>query len=124
MREHGITKDMLIPTMSIDGHIAQDRITMELASALASLEPFGEGNAEPRFLLSGITMAAPRAIGNEGAHLQGTVRGQRTIGFHLGHLAGILKDQPIDAVVRIMINRWKNRNDLQIVVDDVRLSEE
>ena len=45
-------------------------LTLELMEELRQLEPFGEGNAEPRFLLPEMRVAEAARLGAEGQHLR------------------------------------------------------
>ena len=51
-------------------------LSFELVSWIRGLEPFGEGNPEPVFALKGVTLADVRPLGQDGRHLQLTVRGR------------------------------------------------
>lgn len=61
-------------------------LTPELARAVQWLQPFGEGNPEPVFLLAGQQLIAPK---KKNGHLMFRLRGKGQvfagIGFHLGH---------------------------------------
>ena len=57
--------------------IDPDALTVELAEWIGRMEPFGEGNAEPRFGIRGVCFADVRPLGNEGRHMQATFRDRR-----------------------------------------------
>ena len=46
------------------------KLTLELMEELRQLEPFGEGNAEPRFLLPEMRVTEVARLGTEGQHLR------------------------------------------------------
>ena len=52
-------------------------LSLELAEELRQLEPFGEGNGEPRFLLPGVRVVEAARLGAEGQHLRLVVEDER-----------------------------------------------
>ncbi len=57
---------------SVDMYLKPAEITLELAEQIARMEPFGEGNPEPVFAISGVTLASGgiRIMGTRGQHIQ------------------------------------------------------
>lgn len=110
----------LFPTLTAECAIGIDRVTTDLCDALAVLEPFGQGNPEPRFVIQGARLEHVRQVGKEGKHLQATVRGRKLIGFGMGALASKAA-QPLDLLCRIGIDAWQGRRAPQLVLDDLRV---
>lgn len=54
----------------IDGTLGLTQVTFELAQGLQRLEPFGEANPKPTFLLEGVTVVDKRSVGKNRDHLQ------------------------------------------------------
>ena len=52
-------------------------LSLELTEELRQLEPFGEGNGEPRFLLPGMRVVEAARLGAEGQHLRLVVEDER-----------------------------------------------
>ena len=52
-------------------------LSLELAEELRQLEPFGEGNGEPRFLLPEMRVVEAARLGTEGQHLRLVVEDER-----------------------------------------------
>lgn len=52
-------------------------LSLELAEELRQLEPFGEGNGEPRFLLPGMRVVEAARLGADGQHLRLVVEDER-----------------------------------------------
>ena len=52
-------------------------LSLELVEELRQLEPFGEGNGEPRFLLPGVRVVEAARLGAEGQHLRLVVEDER-----------------------------------------------
>ncbi|HJV32717.1 MAG TPA: single-stranded-DNA-specific exonuclease RecJ [Patescibacteria group bacterium] len=116
----------LTPSIEIEEEAAVHEVSVGLIKELKALEPHGEGNPRPRFLLRGGRVASSRQVGAEGKHLQLTVvddKGGRLklIGFGFGPM---LPDLPIggrvDAVVELDLNEWNGRVEPQGRVVDVR----
>ena len=57
----------LVPTMRVDGELAEDEIDLELALELSRLEPFGLGNPSPVFVSRNMMVLECRQVGPEGA---------------------------------------------------------
>ncbi|TSC80593.1 MAG: single-stranded-DNA-specific exonuclease [Candidatus Peregrinibacteria bacterium Gr01-1014_25] len=90
-----------------------------LARTLSTLEPFGEGNPEPRFLLCKVTLEHARLVGGDGRHLQAGLAGIGAIGFGLGRTLPHLT-HAVDVIARLGINQWNGKERAQWIVDDLR----
>lgn len=112
----------LVPTLVAEGELEIENCTLGLCDALRILEPFGQGNPEPRFLVRNVRLDDVRAVGGGGKHLQGRANGRKLIGFGLGHLHKLVTD-PVDLLCRIGIDTWQGRKQVQLFVDDVRFAE-
>lgn len=113
--------DDLLPTLTADGSMEVQDITLSFCEQLKHLEPFGQGNPEPLFLLQNVRMEQMRRVGNEGAHLQGRIAGLKTIGWRLGSLIENAT-APLDVICKIGIDTWNGRRAPQIVIEDIRIS--
>jgi len=113
--------DALQPTLTIDAELRLEDISLDLLRTLARLEPYGEGNREPLFLLRDVSLDLPRCIGRERNHLQCTITGRKTIGFRLGHLIPQCAG-PLDIACRIALDEWQGYQQPQIVIEDMRRS--
>lgn len=102
-----------------DAELAPADLAFELARDLERLEPFGAGNAEPLFLMRGMTVHGARVVG--GRHLQlrvGAGDGQvRGIGFGLGGRVPSVGAR-IDAVFHLEIDEWQGQERLQMRLRD------
>src|SRR3954468_1351887 len=54
-----LTAEELQPTLEVDSEIVLDEVTPKLLEALQRLEPFGQGNREPIFIIRGARMVGP-----------------------------------------------------------------
>lgn len=116
-----IAVDTLLPMLTAECAIGIDAVTTDLCDALAVLEPFGQGNPEPRFMIAGARLENARRVGKEEKHLQATVRGRKAIGFNLAHLEGQIS-LPVDLLCRVGIDTWNGRRQPQLFLDDIRIS--
>ncbi|MEK7137257.1 MAG: DHH family phosphoesterase [Patescibacteria group bacterium] len=106
------------PTLTVDGELFPSDIFLALTAALSALEPYGEGNREPRFLLRNQTLSSARGVGNEGRHLQCMVSGIKAIGFNLGSLLPKLPPT-VDLVCRIGVDTWQGNVRPQLFIEDI-----
>jgi len=114
-----ISPENLRPTIAIDAILHPNDISLRLCEELQELDPFGQGNPEPRFLLQNISLNSARQMGSDRSHLQGFIGDTRGIGFGLGSLFSSLS-QPLDLVCRLGINEWQGRRSPQIYIEDMR----
>ena len=110
--------ETLLPTITPDACITPSQIDTHFVETFLSLEPFGAGNPEPRFLMRHVPLEGMMLAGKERNHLRGTIGHCNAIGFHLGHL--IEHDGPFDIICRIGINTWHGKKRPQIVIEDMR----
>ncbi|WP_135256195.1 single-stranded-DNA-specific exonuclease RecJ [Thermus caldilimi] len=75
----------------------------DLHRALLALEPFGEGNPEPLFLLQG-SPEEIRSMG-EGKHLAFRLQGVRVVAWRMGERAAAMPSE-LEAAVLLVENRW------------------
>ena len=115
-----VSSEFLVPTLMIDAELVPEQFTVEDFAQLTSLEPYGQGNPEPRFLLSQAKIERTRRVGTDGAHLQAMIGHLPVIGFHLGSLADQCT-QPLDVACRLMLDTWQGRAQPKIVMEDVRV---
>lgn len=124
LTKRGVSVDTLLPTLELDATLDQRHLTMAFARSLTSLAPFGTGNAEPTFLLPRQTLTDLRTVGSEKSHLQAKVNGVQAVGFRLGPCIDQLNtDTVVDIACRISINSWNGRENVQLVIEDIRTSE-
>ena len=80
----------LVPIIYIDDELKLKDINMDLVKSISILEPFGEANKVPLFLIRNLKIDSIRAL-SEGRHLKLTLRDENfvinAIGFELGYLA-------------------------------------
>lgn len=112
------------PSLDIDAVLAPGEFTWELHKSIQRLEPFGQDNAEPLFLLRGVESAgAPRLVGQN--HLKLNLRhgglNFGAIGFNKGEFLPICDGGgKLDVVGRLKENAWQGRLSLEVELVDLR----
>ncbi|MFZ5365307.1 MAG: single-stranded-DNA-specific exonuclease RecJ [Patescibacteria group bacterium] len=116
------------PTLEIDDSIPLDRAEEKLCQDIELLEPFGEGNPKPKFLIEDMELVNFDTVGADGKHLRLLVKNnspviKKMIGFGIASkfLDKLKIGDRIDAVVEISDSRWNGRFDLQMKIIDLRL---
>ncbi len=126
-REH-LTDDAIVPTLYADAELLPSDLSLELAMELRSLEPFGVGNPVPVFAVRGVTVNEISPIG-AGKHtkLLVSVGGSSYQALCFGSAPasiGVLVGDRADLLFQLDINEWAGRSALQLIVKDIRRSDE
>lgn len=116
-----------VPTLNVDAEVGLNEVNLQLIQEIASLHPFGAGNPEPTFAVTGLEVMESRTVGEK--HLKMTVRQGRSlpfdsIGFGMKSLLerGIPSRAPVDLAFTPELNHWNGRDRIQLRIRDVRLS--
>ncbi len=116
----------------VDAEFDAGAANLKLIKKLDALEPYGQGNPEPVFVINGATLNYATTMGN-GAHLRGTVRtsngGQLAfVGFNLvGTPVGdfLLDDANVNTTIkmlgRLKENEYNGRVTPQFFVEDIAI---
>ena len=109
------------PLLNIDGKISLEDLTLDAVHELQNLAPFGVENPEPVFLSEGVEVVQWKVL--QDSHLKLTLRGNNGcaatgIGFDL---APALPAPPayLDVVFTPVIDRWADRENVQLRILDV-----
>lgn len=119
----------LRPVVEIDAELRVSQVTWELIDWLAKMEPFGEGNPRPKFLLRDLEIISMDVIGKNKNTVRMTARGDmpkaaKLIGFNFVKKAeGFGPGTPVDAVVEVGVNEWNGNREIQLKLVDLRLAE-
>ena len=116
----------LVPIIYIDDELKLKDINMDLVKSISILEPFGDANKVPLFLIRNLKIDSIRAL-SEGRHLKLTLRDENfvinAIGFELGYLAEEYRiGDRIDVVGTLEINSFNGFSSIQINMKDIRKS--
>jgi single-stranded-DNA-specific exonuclease len=123
----------LSPVLNIDAEIKLNDINWELFENLEELEPFGEQNTEPLFLIKQAEIVEVRGVGQDEKHLRLRIKQDNkffnVIGFCFGNTddgtenwceklnAGNL----VDIVAQVSVNEWNGNRELQLKLVDIKI---
>ena len=117
-------RDGLAPVW-VDGCLSMSEVDLSLVRELEKMEPFGEGNPKPTFLLEGLNIVNRRLVGRSGDHLQLELEGGgkrcRAIAFRQADLVDHLSPQEYRYDVRCQLGRemFRNQEQLKIQISGV-----
>jgi single-stranded-DNA-specific exonuclease len=116
-----------VPELSIDAELHPEDVTLDLVRTLSDLAPFGEGNPEPVFRLSGLEIEEARTVGKEGKHWKLSLGHPAfrspidAVGWSLvGPHPDLGPGHRLEVVCQIEENAWNGRTVLQLKLLDVR----
>lgn len=122
--EIGITVPFT-PRIALDAELPASRLSLSTVNTLQALEPFGEGNAQPVFLVRSLPVREYATMGGDRSHLRITVEtgaGHAKIVMWGGaHRSRELLFQPrIDIAATIEADYWSGRARLHVEALDFR----
>jgi len=112
-------------TCRTDGEIDLTEITVNLMKELKALEPYGEGNPQPLFIMRNMPIQSLRAVGSQKEHI--------SFDFSPSDLQGIAFRKPQyinlpyrecwhDVVGEINENEYRGKKSLQIRIKEMKMS--
>lgn len=123
--EKNIKDEDLIPTINIDLKLEDSQLNIEDVEELKLLEPFGQSNEEPIFMITNLKVVSIKTL-SEGKHLKLFLKNQNyldAIGFNLGERANELKiGDTIDIVGNLNINDFNNTKKVQMLLKDFKIT--
>src|SRR6185503_8004568 len=118
-----LTPDDLVPECRVDAVVPGDVLTLGLAEELERLAPFGQGNPPVSLLVPAANVTDPRGLG-EGRHVAFTLHAggarSRCVQFGAGSRLPAAPDEPVDAAVRLEVNRWNGSVEPRLVIKHAR----
>lgn len=122
-------KDLAL-RLEIDARLQASEIDFSLVGELEKMRPFGEGNAEPLFLVEKMRIHEKRVVGNGSKHLKlllqpqdGSPKLLDAIMFGASEEALKLQEgMEVDVVCSISSDEWNGNKKIQLNLVDVRLS--
>jgi len=116
------------PVLEIDAELEEQDITLDCYDDIAALEPFGQGNPKPLFVIRTARVAWYKLVGAAKQHLQLQVMvGEQPldcIGFSMAHLAGKLgQGSSIALAGELMADSWSGTKKLKMRIIDILIEE-
>ena len=122
-----VDKD-LTPEVNIDAELLSKDIDFDLIADLKKMEPFGQGNKEPIFLLKNLIIQELKWLGNGEKHLKlflrptdGSPKIFEAIGFNFLKEFGNLKiGDKIDIIFNLSKDEWNGNEKIQLKIIDIK----
>jgi single-stranded-DNA-specific exonuclease len=121
--------DGFVRTLSIDGAVSFEDLTMDVMRDVEKMAPFGPGNPEPRLGARGLVVVSSRIVGNN--HLKLRLRQKAgavldAIAFNKGALLGgkAKEGARIAAVFTPRINAWNGSASVELEIRDIKTDKE
>jgi single-stranded-DNA-specific exonuclease len=123
-----LNEQELQPTINIDGVVNLRAVRHHLIEAILKLQPFGYGNITPCFLSRNLQIKHVRTVGQDDQHLRlilhDGLQSWNAIAFRQGHWATkVSPAQCVDVVYCLEFNEWNGERNMQLNIQDLRLSE-
>ncbi len=123
-----LTDEMKTPELEYDAVASLDQFTERFYAVLTQMEPHGEANEAPRFLIQNLVDAGgTKAVGADESHLRvvlqhpGSATTMTGIAFGQGTWAGHLEaGGDVDIIASLEINEFRGQRSLQLMVEDIR----
>jgi len=123
-----IAEEKIVPTLKLDGVVTVKGATVSLIEQLDALAPYGAGNPEPRFAISGARIMDARPVGKDQSHVSCALTGPdggrlKAIAFRamesgIGEALLNHSGAPLHIAGRLRINRWQGNETAQFMIDD------
>ena len=119
-----VTGDELVPRLYVDAVTELRDITSELLSSYLRLEPLGQQNPRPVFMVRGVHPAdEPRVLKEKHLRLSFHQSGVRREAMFFGGNEEPLPPPPWDIAFTINRNEYRGEVSLQMIVEDIRAAE-
>ncbi|HIN08873.1 MAG TPA: single-stranded-DNA-specific exonuclease RecJ [Candidatus Poseidoniales archaeon] len=120
-----LTDEMRQPLLEIAAPLEAGQLDLQFMAQLERLAPFGQGNLAPTFALLGQEVQSVRTMGRDSDHLRlSLARCPDAIGWGMGERAEtLLPGGRVDIAFRLERNRYKGREQLQLLLQDLKPSE-
>jgi len=116
------------PQLMLDLELSKNLLTFETYRLMSSFEPFGVGNAKPKFLIRNLTIQYIKMVGATAQHAQFRFEtGNKTIsgiGFSMPYVEkSFTIGDTVDVAAEIIEDNWNGRNGIKLRLVDMRRAE-
>jgi single-stranded-DNA-specific exonuclease len=123
-----MSADTLVKKISADMMIEVKATTIPFIEKIESLEPYGMGNPEPRFIVSGVVDNIVQ-IGKEKNHIKISLKDEtsKVEGILFNRIEFydyIRKDNKVSLICSLGINEWNHNKNPQFMIKDMKYSKE
>ncbi len=123
-----LTEEDLYLKIEADRELEMPNLTMDLVKEISLLEPFGNMNPSPNFIIKGVTVQRASLIGS-GNHSRFIFeKNGQTISavmFQKSYLnLNIKENDVVDVLFTLDVNKFNNVESLQMIVQDIKHSDE
>lgn len=120
----------LAPEIKVDLELDEKDITLDFIEGLKKMEPFGQGNEKPIFLMNNLTIKDLKWLGNGEKHLKlflhptdGGPKIFEAIGFNLSQRFNELKiGDRINLLFNLEQDEWQGNKKIQMKIIDIKNS--
>lgn len=116
-----------VPELPIDAELHPQDLSVELVRAMSELAPFGEGNPEPVFRLTGFEIVEARTVGKDDKHWKLALRHASAdsvfdaVGWSMKALhPDLAPGHQVSFVCQLEENSWNGRTALQLKLIDLQ----
>ncbi len=117
----------IVSEIGVDAELSIEDIDLNLADSLIKMEPFGQGNEEPVFLLKNLKIQNIKWVGNGEKHLKLFLQGKNNsktleaIGFNLlDKFSKLKKGDKVDIIFNLFKNMWNGYQRVQLKIIDIK----
>jgi single-stranded-DNA-specific exonuclease len=111
--------------LEAEAEFLPEELTLQTAQSIEQLEPFGQGNSRPKFVLLNAELEFVTPVGKEKQHAQvgAQAGGRRFKGIAFSAAKAFSRFQPgerVDLLFETMVDTWNGLNSLKLRVIDMR----
>lgn len=120
-----LTPEVLTRRCQVDAETTIEECDLDTLVELEKLAPFGEGNPEPTFMATHLTLEAINPMPKHPQHVKVLLRGSpgasiQAVGFNMAEaMTGLEQGERVSVVFDASINRWNGRESVQWVINDL-----
>ncbi len=126
-----LTTEIKTPALEYDAVANLELFTERFFTVISQMEPHGEANKAPRFLIQNLVDAgSSKAVGENKSHLRvvlqhpGSTTTMSGIAFGQGSWTSHLKaGRAIDIIASLEINLFRGQRNLQLMIEDIRAAQ-
>lgn len=117
-----LTEELLTPVVQIECELSVEDINFNNLEVIEKLEPFGQGNNLPFFLIKNLEALDTRRVGGTGQHIKIQFENFSAIGFNKSDITHALRPGHfVDLVFTIARDDYNGKNGIQLKIKDLKI---